>query len=149
MVQIWVGHTRISRLLTNKMVKWLFKIFRFTDCSSLHVSQIDGRTGPWYRGLWINNNLKDIMFGNSLLGCLKRENSDLVESRSTGPGTTLFLGRWGGLRYFGLKLERPAGASWCQVGLKRWKKRWGPQWSTSTSQCWIQMAMWPSKHLII
>ena len=37
MVQISVGHTRISRLLTNKMVKWLFKIFRFTDCSSLHL----------------------------------------------------------------------------------------------------------------
>ena len=54
---------------------------------------------------------KDIMFGNSLLGCLERGNSGLVESKSTGPGTTLFLGRWGGLRYFGLKLERPAGAS--------------------------------------
>ena len=26
-----------SRLLTNKMVNWLFKIFRFTDCSSLHL----------------------------------------------------------------------------------------------------------------
>ena len=54
------------------------------------------------------------MFGNSLLGCLERGNSGLVESKSTGPGTTLFLGRWGvggGLRYFGLKLERPAVAS--------------------------------------
>ena len=37
MVQISVGHTRISRLLTNKMVKWLFKTFLFTDCSSLHL----------------------------------------------------------------------------------------------------------------
>ena len=58
---------------------------------------------------------KGIMFGNSLLGCLERRNSGLVESRSTGPSTTLFLGRWGvgggRLRYFGLKLERPARAS--------------------------------------
>ena len=52
------------------------------------------------------------MFGNSLLGCLERGNSGLVESKSTGPGKTLFLGGGGGgLRYFGLKLERPAGAS--------------------------------------
>ena len=36
------------------------------------------------------------MFGNSLLGCLEQGNSGLVESKSTGPGTTLFLGRWMG-----------------------------------------------------
>ena len=35
------------------------------------------------------------MFGNSLLGCLEQGNSGLVESKSTGPVTTLFLGRWG------------------------------------------------------
>ena len=36
------------------------------------------------------------MFGNSLLGSLERGNSGLVESKSTGPVTTLFLGRWVG-----------------------------------------------------
>ena len=100
---------------------------------------------------------KDIMFGNSLLGCLERGKSGLVESRPTLQAQVQLCfwgGGWGGggrggLRYFGLKLERPAGASWCQVGLKSWQHRWGPQWSTSPSQCWIQMAMWPSKHLII
>ena len=54
------------------MVKWLFKIFRFTDCSSLHLfeSMVEQALNMEVYESIIT---KDIMFGNSLLGCLEGE----------------------------------------------------------------------------
>ena len=70
------------------------------------------------------------MFGNSLLGCLERRNSGLVESRSTGPSTTLFLGEVGGWR--ASKVFWPeAGETCCGLLMSSWPQELAAQVRTS------------------